>query len=382
MIWKIISLSLFSSSLMATGYSQADVTIRQITPPGCESASPSISADGTRIAFESDCDLTGDNPSGDRQVFLWIEDQKPDPFIQITRGSGFTTTPSISADGNRIAFASNLDLTGENSSRVPQIFLWLEDQKPNPFVQIFLWVEHRAPNPFLQITDTLGDNFFIFFANFDGTRVGFHSRKPPRGRKPEFSHQEIFLWVDGPDEIRRITDTQDQVGQEELCQALDKQGRCFGNGDPSINWDGTRMSFASIFNLAGDDPENYEVHRWVEGGPFDRITNTQNGGQFSNDSSRINADGTRIALVSDRGRQTGCTGDEGISRLVLWVEDHPDLICITDTTDPNGGGGNESINAAGTKIAFVSNARDLGDNPAGNNQIYLAEINLPQAVVR
>lgn len=402
-----------------TGSSKPEVIIRQITPPDCEpSASPSITADGTRIAFESSCDLTGENPDGQRQVFLWIEDQKPTPFVQITRGDGFSVTPSISADGNRIAFVSNLDPTKENPSRVPQLFLWVEDRAPNPFVQItpgksrggnaqprisgdgrriafesiddltpespgnpdgnneiFLWVEDS--DAFIQITDTVGPNFFIFFTNLDGGRIGFHSNKPPRGLKPEFGHQEIFLWVEGEEEVRQITSTQDQLDQEELCRALDQQGRCFGNGDPSINWDGTRMSFASVFNLAGSNPENYEVHRWVEGGPFDRITRTRGGGQFSNDSSRINADGTRVALVSDRGSQTGCSGGGGVSRLVLWVENWPDLICITDMKDPKGASGDESINAAGTRIAFVSNARDLGENPRGGNQLFLAEINLP-----
>jgi Tol biopolymer transport system component len=408
--------------MILSSYSQAEVRIRQITPPTCgNNAAPSIDAIGNRIVFMSNCNLTGENSNGDFQIFLWQEDRRPNPFLQITRGSGVSLAPSISADGKRMAFVSDLDLTGENPGRVFQIFLWIEDRTPNAFVQItprttlgfsaqprisadggriafestddlapgnpgnedtnneiFLWIEGRTPRPFVQITDTVEDNFFIFFPNFDGTRIGFHSRKPPRGRRPEFGHQEIFLWVDGESEIRQITRTQDQVDQERRCRALDKQGICFGNGDPSISWYGTKMSFASMFNLAGSDPENYEVYRWVEGSPFNRITRTQRGGQFSNDSSRINADGTRIALVSDRGRQTGCNrGEPGIKRLVLWVEGRPDLICITETTDPKGRSDNESIDALGTRIAFVSNARDLGNNPAGNDQIFLAEINLP-----
>lgn len=64
---------------------EAEVTVTQITNTTGSSlfyqspdSSPSINADGTRIAFNSWSNLTGGNPDGSEELFLW------------TQGSGFT----------------------------------------------------------------------------------------------------------------------------------------------------------------------------------------------------------------------------------------------------------------------------------------------------
>ncbi|MCJ7739098.1 MAG: PKD domain-containing protein, partial [Anaerolineae bacterium] len=69
---------------------------------------PSISADGTKIAFISDRDLIGQNSDGVRQVFLAEYAGQTGPFTvtQLTSDTGDKDQPSISADGLRVAYVS------------------------------------------------------------------------------------------------------------------------------------------------------------------------------------------------------------------------------------------------------------------------------------
>jgi len=66
----------------------------------------SINADGTHIAFASTADLIGGNPDGSGEIFLF--NTTTNTFTQITNNMGTVTgLPSISPDGTRIAFPSN-----------------------------------------------------------------------------------------------------------------------------------------------------------------------------------------------------------------------------------------------------------------------------------
>jgi uncharacterized repeat protein (TIGR01451 family) len=80
-------------------------SLTQITNTGYPSYSPSISGSGTRIAFVSRADLTGDNP--DHNAMLFLFDTTTHAFTQITDNPIFIGwPPSLSFDGNRVAFAS------------------------------------------------------------------------------------------------------------------------------------------------------------------------------------------------------------------------------------------------------------------------------------
>ena len=85
---------------------------------------PSINADGTRIAFNSDRDLTGSNADGNCELFLWTSGSG---FTQITNTTGgCNEVPSINSDGTRIAFETDRDLTPGSPGNVDgnvEIFL-------------------------------------------------------------------------------------------------------------------------------------------------------------------------------------------------------------------------------------------------------------------
>src|SRR6266705_1488128 len=94
---------------------------------------PSINSDGTRIAFVSDHDLTGGNADGDIEIFLY--DTTTNSFTQVTNTTGGGNEfPVLSGDGTRIAFESNRDLTGGNADGNVEIFLF--DMTTNSFTQV------------------------------------------------------------------------------------------------------------------------------------------------------------------------------------------------------------------------------------------------------
>ena len=67
--------------------------------PG-NSTNPSISRDGSVIAFESAVDVTENNPGGTYQIFIY--DTKSGKATQITDDEKWgSVTPSISADGTK-----------------------------------------------------------------------------------------------------------------------------------------------------------------------------------------------------------------------------------------------------------------------------------------
>jgi Tol biopolymer transport system component len=96
----------------------------QITSSTGATSSPQLSIDdsGTKIAFSSDRDLTGGNPDGNREVF--VHDTTGPSLTQITNDpEDGSQLPSISGDGTKVAFRSTADLTGGNADGSREIFL-------------------------------------------------------------------------------------------------------------------------------------------------------------------------------------------------------------------------------------------------------------------
>lgn len=116
-------LGMLVGSWPQTALAQLSCTVTQITSATQGfSEVPSINADGTRIAFQSTANLTGSNAEGNFESFLF--DTTTDTFTQITSTTGsFSGDVSINADGTRIAFVSDADLTGGNPDGNDEIFL-------------------------------------------------------------------------------------------------------------------------------------------------------------------------------------------------------------------------------------------------------------------
>src|SRR5206468_12907092 len=100
-----------------------------LTPPGLQSVSPTLSGDGQRIAFVSNADLVpGQNSHHLDQVFLF--DATAHRYTQLTHIRHTDTaravhSPRISVGGETVVFVSNGDLlSGQNQDANLELFLF------------------------------------------------------------------------------------------------------------------------------------------------------------------------------------------------------------------------------------------------------------------
>jgi len=116
-----VVLAVFVATLVSAA--NAGAQIRQLTANAgtCTMFAPSANADGSLTAFESNCDLVGNNADGNREIF---QVDSTGTVTQLTVSSGCAnTSPSSNAVGDRVAFDSDCDFTGANADASVEIFL-------------------------------------------------------------------------------------------------------------------------------------------------------------------------------------------------------------------------------------------------------------------
>jgi len=325
-------------------------TITQITNTTSGAAptnhAPSLNADGTRIAFEATADLTGQNPELNREIFLF--DAAAGTFRQLTKnaGVGQAYLPSLNADGTRIAFESNANPTGQN---------------PNGNFEIDL--VDTVSNSIAQITNSparIGSFNASISAN--GTRIAFDSDEDLTGGNPDFS-REIFLFDTATNTTTQLTNSIES-------------GDGIGNFAPSINAEGTRIAFHSNRDLTGSNADGNDEIFLVDttAGTLTQITNSTGGEPLlENYSASINADGTHIAFVSGR----DLTGSNPDSTLEIFLFNTVTNAFSQVTNATAGDSISPSINSDGTRIAFVSRSDLTGGNSDNFDEIFLANCEEP-----
>ena len=326
-------------------------SVTQITKAtgGFGSAVPSINDPGTRIAFVSDRNLTPGSPGnadGNSEIFLF--DTTSGLFTQITNSTGGgNSSPSINAAGTRIAFVSDRNLTPGspgNADGNSEIFLF-----------------DTTSGLFTQVTNTTGCVNRGPSINNAGTRIAFEStcNLTPGSPGNADNNFEIFLF-DTTAGLTQITNT---TGANIAGDS---------NLEPSINAAGTRIAFVSTRDLTPGSPGNADGSLEIflfdtTTGIFTQITNTIG---FSNSEPSINAAGTRIAFNSFNDLTPGRPGNVDQNAEIFLFDTTTGLFTqITNTTfgifPVTGYNLRPKINAAGTRIAFVSD-RDLVPAGPGN----------------
>ncbi len=292
----------------------------------------SVNANGTRVAFESTENINGGNPDQGTEVFLF--DTITGVFTQITDGPDvfvFSADASINADGTRIAFRSDLDITGGNPEGNPEIYLF-----------------DTTTATYMQVTNEIMGFSIEPSINADGTRIAFESTANINGGNPE-ENTELYLYDSTAGIITQIT-----------------FGTVGSSGDASINADGTRVAFRSNLNINGGNPDNSdEIYIFdTTTGTFTQVTNETG---FNGDPS-INADGTLVTFQSSSNINGGNPG----VIIQIYLFDSTTGIITQITNETSIGSLFPSIDANGSRIAFESAENINGGNPDGFSQIYLA----------
>jgi Tol biopolymer transport system component len=265
---------------------------------------PSVTDDGETVAFTSFADPLGLNPDRSQELFLIGADGHG--LSQLTDtpdlASGFITNYFIAGDGSRVVFESNADYLGTNPQQVGQV-----------------WVVESDGTGLRQLTTFTFDHSWRLYPTIsdDGQRITFASPEDLTGPGGNGFSQIFAVLHEGTD-LRRLTTIPfdhsyyPQISGDGSTIAFFSRGQVPGDpywtqGDQIavINWDGTGIRTVAAPYI-GDAVTGYA-------GPPD-ITDD---GQVvvypavdipccTWDIYRVNKDGTGVSQLTDTYREPGC----------------------------------------------------------------------------
>jgi uncharacterized repeat protein (TIGR01451 family) len=202
---------------------------------------------------------------------LWSVRSQTGAFRRVTNTSdeGININPSLSGNGQRIAFESTEDLAhagGTDHFRAIRADLTSD---PAPFVQMGA---ARAPAPGI---------------SQDGSIIAFAAKEDPLGTNRD-GNSEIFLFNGST--LRQITNT---TPNDISRRTID------GNFLPSLSDDGRFIAFSSNRNLASQNSDgNLEIFIFdTASNAFIQVTSTV--GTVGAADAKISGDGSRVAYIRD-----------------------------------------------------------------------------------
>jgi Tol biopolymer transport system component len=309
-------------------------------PGNGDSYSPSISADGSVVAFSSEAtDLDGGGGSGRPDVFVWHRDARR--VTRISRSllggvaDGGSYSPSISADGSVVAFSSDAtDLVAGDLNDLPDVFVWRQDPVT------------RAVSLVRAVTRLLGEpqgSSFQPSLSADGSLVAFASDAPNLVADDDNGTVDVFVH----DPARGTTTL---VSKGAGGKAADGPSYF-----PAISGGGDRVAFVSMAGDLGSDggaQPNVYVHDRATGATT--LVSQGAGGEPADSSSfapAISADGRYVAF------------DSAASNLAGWDSNGGEDVFVRDTAsgrtarlEPGGGdaqGFFPGISPDGSYVAFA-----------------------------
>ncbi len=290
-----------------------------------------VSQDGSLIAASSGENINGGNPDENGEIYLFhVPVLSIRNIDQITNTSNcFNFDPTISGDGNIIAFISDCDITGQNQNNLQQGFFF-----------------NRLSGQFTQFTNNTNGNVSIIVISKDGSTIAIRSTMNINGGNPDFS-DEIFTFNINSGTLTQITMSNTD------------------STDPDINADGSVIIMRSRANFTGQNPTNRnQVFRYD--GNFQQITNITTG---TTTLPSVNDDGSIISYGSNGDVLLPNPGF--IHRIYLYDNNTG---TTTQITNNNTGSSNiPTLSGDGKRLLFKSNGDVLGPGN-GFDQLFLYEM--------
>lgn len=314
-----------------------------------------ISTDGSRIAFTSQGNLTGQNADGNPEVFLFTV--ATSTLTQITNTTtGSHSILSLNADGSHLVLISYTDPTEENPYGNPEILRF--DVNTGVFTPVI-------PTPFTFRVSLVS-------LNADATRLLFSTSANPTGANPD-ANEEVFLFDTATGALTQITNT------------------TAGNSLPlAFSPDGTRILIESTADLTGENSkQTFQLFLFdIPTATFSQITHAIEG--FFNFTPFFSADGTRIVFTSPanllgKNLDIDEPNSSSASKIFLFDTTTRTLTQITR----NGASPFPAISADGSRmvfsfapkvvLTFLVGADLLGYNSDVTSSPFLATCALPDA---
>jgi len=343
-------------------------------PGNGASSAPSISGDGRIVAFAS---LAGNLSSGGVSSQIYVHDWQLNQTTLISRngiaaaptgGNGASITPSISSDGQYVAFVSSAtDLLPAGSSAVSGQQIYVYDRQLG---RATLVSKTNAGVPAtggstIESPSISGNGRFVAFVS-DATNLG-----APGQQIYLHDTQLTGLFPNG----QTVLVSKDNTSPTPVA----------GNGQsesPSISNDGCYVAFASAATNLGAPANQVHIRGplALSGCAGTELTslvskdNTGNPASAGSDSRRpsINGNGRFIAFVSDA-TNFGFSGQQIYLHDTSPAPNGQTILISKDNTNPTPIAGDStsntpSISNDGCFVAFASSAANLG---APANQIHI-----------
>lgn len=338
----------------------------QITATGgLNSGSASISDDGQRVAFYSASNLTGQNADNSFEIFLY--DRGSNALTQVSHFAGGhlaggNQVPRLSGDGNRLSY-QHFAIAGGTGTFQSVLY----DHPTGTTTTVTPPALFGETNELSRDGKTLAvatGNTGLRLYDVPGATLGpviagntFNTAMSRDGR-------QLALELFGRLEYR------DLAGGG----TLDITGPGAGfNLRPDLSDDGRTLAFTSTYNPLGSNADrNAEVFVYDIATQTVRQLTHSTGDAFTNGQVSLSADGTRLAFVS-MADLLGSNGD-GNQEVFLYdlVEDRLTQLTVTDV--PGDYQLEPALSGDGLSLAFTSSANLTGDNPNHIPQILLMDL--------
>ena len=345
------------------------------TPGGA--LEPSVSADGNFVAFSSDFSHTATDTNGLRDVYLF--DKVNNTVILVSRtaagsaGNNTSSEPSISQDGAFVSFSSLATDIGAGQSAGngnKDIFIW--ERATGTITQVSVTTGGGDPGAFSAEPNTNGDGNFVAYtspsgaASLDSTAVDANTLR------------DVYLWNRTTGVTRLVsTVTAGTTGPFTSGNA--------GSFDPSVSSDGRFVAFRSEASdlVAGVDANTFrDIYlRDMTTGATILVSRTAAGtsGNSDSDSPSVSSDGNFVVFSSLANNLVA--GDTSANGRDIYLFNRSDnsVTLVSQNVNRTGSGNLDSsepsISQDGRFIAFTSEASDLvtGDTN-GVADIFLYDI--------
>lgn len=160
------------------------------SPLGYTATQPAINGNGSRVAFLSKYNFDGSNGDNSLEVWRWTEGEG---VVHVTQTSSAASNelPTIDGSGERVAFISRGNITGENPTATREVFL-------HDFAR------GRGAST-VQITPSaVGGKHLEPVLSADGATVVFESDRDPVGDNPD-KNRELFRFDVNDAELVQLT---------------------------------------------------------------------------------------------------------------------------------------------------------------------------------
>ncbi|WP_419596957.1 TolB family protein [Thiolapillus sp.] len=329
-----------------------------------ESDSPSLSADGKLLVFDS---LAPNLVAGDhnRASDIFLRNVETGSLSRISRGmngleaNGGSDRPVISADGRFVAFRSSAsNLVPDDNNNDTDLFLY--DVTAGTISRI---------NVDSNGDETQGCYCYTTAISQDGRFIAFVSDAADLVTGDNNGVMDVFLH-----------DTQTGVTRRVSVDSHGNEANAY-SGSPAISADGRYVAFASdATNLVPDDTEGHTdifVHD-TQTSTTVRVSvdGTGKGGNGNSHSASLSAHGRYITFDSNASNLVSGDGNGNSDIFLRDLHLNTTVLVSKDVSGHSVGGSsfNPSISADGKFIAFESTSRLITADTNDNRDIYLYDV--------